>query len=243
MRPILPKSGKKMAPAAQATAFVHVNHLHFLTTTHQGMKKMKKLLTAAALAAFALTPIVSQATVVVEQADAISWHETFKDPLTGLIWTNANVLNESVPNFSSRNYVSYQDAITFVEGLSIGGITNWALPTKAQFVSLYISQGSTLNGLAMNFSPFSALGNTGTYAKHLNEYWTSDSPRTNYQLTFSPNSCFNCATHMFAERNSSLSGSKFDVWAVAVVPEPETYAMLLAGLGLIGAVARRRKAK
>ena len=30
---------------------------------------------------------------------------------------------------------------------------------------------------------------------------------------------------------------------VAVVPEPETYAMLLAGLGLVGAIARRRKAK
>jgi len=28
----------------------------------------------------------------------------------------------------------------------------------------------------------------------------------------------------------------------APVPEPETYAMLLAGLGLIGAVSRRRKA-
>jgi hypothetical protein len=27
------------------------------------------------------------------------------------------------------------------------------------------------------------------------------------------------------------------------VPEPETYAMLLAGLGLMGAIARRRKAK
>ena len=28
--------------------------------------------------------------------------------------------------------------------------------------------------------------------------------------------------------------------ALAAVPEPETYAMLLAGLGLIGAAARRR---
>ncbi|MBK9347843.1 MAG: PEP-CTERM sorting domain-containing protein [Burkholderiales bacterium] len=30
---------------------------------------------------------------------------------------------------------------------------------------------------------------------------------------------------------------------LAPVPEPETYAMLLAGLGVMGAVARRRKAK
>ena len=29
--------------------------------------------------------------------------------------------------------------------------------------------------------------------------------------------------------------------AVAAIPEPETYAMLLAGLGLIGALSRRRK--
>jgi hypothetical protein len=28
---------------------------------------------------------------------------------------------------------------------------------------------------------------------------------------------------------------------VAPIPEPETYAMLMAGLGLLGAVARRKK--
>ncbi|MBK9444109.1 MAG: PEPxxWA-CTERM sorting domain-containing protein [Comamonadaceae bacterium] len=30
--------------------------------------------------------------------------------------------------------------------------------------------------------------------------------------------------------------------ALSLVPEPETYAMLLAGLGLIGTIARRRRA-
>jgi hypothetical protein len=34
-----------------------------------------------------------------------------------------------------------------------------------------------------------------------------------------------------------------DVWAASGVPEPETYAMMLAGLGLLGFVARRRKLK
>jgi hypothetical protein len=45
----------------------------------------------------------------------------------------------------------------------------------------------------------------------------------------------------------SLVLPKFDAYAkvtynyVSAVPEPETYAMLLAGLGLVGVVARRRK--
>lgn len=40
----------------------------------------------------------------------------------------------------------------------------------------------------------------------------------------------------------SVSEFQADGVMVAAVPEPETYAMLLAGLGILGAVARRRKA-
>ncbi len=36
-------------------------------------------------------------------------------------------------------------------------------------------------------------------------------------------------------------GGSLDNVVVTSVPEPETFAMLLAGLGLMGAVARRRK--
>lgn len=41
--------------------------------------------------------------------------------------------------------------------------------------------------------------------------------------------------------NEAGFGSKVSITAVTPVPEPETYAMMLAGLGLIGAIARRRK--
>ena len=34
----------------------------------------------------------------------------------------------------------------------------------------------------------------------------------------------------------------FDVTAAGAVPEPETYALMLAGLGVVGFMARRRKA-
>jgi len=40
-----------------------------------------------------------------------------------------------------------------------------------------------------------------------------------------------------------LIGMTYHVGTVAAVPEPETYAMLLAGLGLLGFAARRRKQK
>ena len=42
----------------------------------------------------------------------------------------------------------------------------------------------------------------------------------------------------------SYSANRQDqLYMVSAVPEPETYAMLLAGLGLVGAMVRRRKAK
>jgi hypothetical protein len=54
-------------------------------------------------------------------------------------------------------------------------------------------------------------------------------------------------------RNTNAGGNDFavdDIYFgtnstvnVGLVPEPETYAMMLAGLGLIGSIARRRKAK
>lgn len=41
--------------------------------------------------------------------------------------------------------------------------------------------------------------------------------------------------------NGTYGGTYLASIAVAAVPEPESYAMLLAGLGLLGAVARRRR--
>lgn len=49
---------------------------------------------------------------------------------------------------------------------------------------------------------------------------------------------------LFSHAGITLDSVNLTVdYSVTAVPEPETYAMLLAGLGVMGAVARRRKAK
>ena len=42
-------------------------------------------------------------------------------------------------------------------------------------------------------------------------------------------------------KDTDLGGAVYLPQSVAAIPEPETYAMLLAGLGLVGAIVRRRK--
>jgi hypothetical protein len=47
----------------------------------------------------------------------------------------------------------------------------------------------------------------------------------------------------FNDNNGAINGNSEWITGVAVaaVPEPETYAMFLAGLGLLGFTARKRK--
>jgi hypothetical protein len=45
----------------------------------------------------------------------------------------------------------------------------------------------------------------------------------------------------YVDANNKKMGSLISLPVVSPVPEPETYAMLLVGLGLIGLTARRRK--
>jgi hypothetical protein len=104
------------------------------------------------------------------------------------------------------------DVLTFT-GLA-PGIYNFAFSVSAQFVSGF---GGTVNG-----TPFATatLGPITVGA----DFGVSSAPFT-VVLTGTPG------------RNAIYSGEL----TVSLVPEPGTYALLAAGLGIVGLVARRRR--
>lgn len=123
-------------------------------------------------------------------------------------------------------------------------------PAVLSFASYNLGSelGSLASGDALDFS----LGNQGSGALHLGEVsmlWDLSSQAKSFSLG---------TLHFTASAagSSSLGFSNVtlgDAWGaplaadmttaslnVAAVPEPESYAMFLAGLGILGAIARRR---
>ena len=85
-------------------------------------------------------------------------------------------------------------------------------------------------------------GMTGTIVGNSSGSHTLVANGTGSTLTFGALSGDTHYTLHFTGSSPVAAGQSFTVGltSVAAVPEPETYAMLLAGLGVIGAVARRR---
>lgn len=94
------------------------------------------------------------------------------------------------------------------------------------------SGGPAIKTLSVNLGP------NGIYKFDTSGKSASNMGWIHYTTTFVAIS--NATTLSFLSNVSGNAGPALDNIAVTAVPEPETFAMLLTGLGLMGAIARRR---
>ena len=145
-------------------------------------------------------------------------------------------------------------------GLTFNGLQEWKLSngvwTKTQtFQQGLVGQVSTPSGLSWQVQQdglrnitgqanadgsFTIYGTTSTVSNELTHDLGAD-PNEIVSITVGANST--AANTAFNVLQIATAGQRFGGVAIAPVPEPESYAMLLAGLGLVGAISRRRKSK
>jgi hypothetical protein len=132
---------------------------------------------------------------------------------------------------SNNNGNTFADRFTF----TVGGTTGWNLDAIISSVSRTADTGLDITGVSLYNATGDTLLSSGKSLQSGNiDVWTISSDNLaagNYYLQVSGN--------LVSDQAASFGGA---VSLAAPVPEPETYGMMLAGLGVLGYLARRRKA-
>ncbi len=102
-----------------------------------------------------------------------------------------------------------------------------------------VSENTSFDGILTGLSLFSA-GDNGRVGGGDDTLLASSSDLGGESLTLDYNTSLSGLSYITVTGISNASGGAIYAGEIALIPEPETYAMLLAGLGLMGAVVRRR---
>ena len=140
--------------------------------------------------------------------------------------------------------------------LTLPGQTGTA--SGAPFPGAYVEVG-----FGANFGPATTLNiyETGNNAESAQLFlWSDNGGNVQFEITRGASDKFSIDLSAYAGALSSIGGTAFtkvgiggldlngaskgfdlDTVSISAIPEPETYAMMLAGLGIIGWMARRRR--
>jgi len=181
------------------------------------MTKFKSIILAAMLATAGLTAQTAQAATYDLEYDLVG----------GFSATATNTYSSAIGAFSDHFLFNLDH--TFEAGASV--TSSYVKGKDVQITGFNIVQyGTSESDIIKTVYGVNELATNGVGKK---DWWTLDTSwlvAGNYYLEVTGN--------VLGANGGSYSADL----NVAAVPEPETYAMLLGGLGLVGFVARRRKA-
>jgi hypothetical protein len=180
-----------------------------------------------------------QALISASNSASASWTSATQGKASTSWGWNAINPGSTNPTGVNTNLAPTNWEYNFTTGASAATFNGrWALNVGSETGSTFGIQGVYgSGGLPFNVTPFlvAPVNDTGSFSVALN-------PNTNYTIGF-----FN-----FGNQNSTSGGlnsnafANFELnWNIVergVVPEPSSWAMLIAGFGLVGATARRRRA-
>ncbi|MTV36175.1 PEP-CTERM sorting domain-containing protein [Duganella radicis] len=207
-------------------------------------------------------------TIVAAALALASLSAAHADTITGLYNTGLGQSGSADAHYSLSSAVSSTPIITYdsvwpVDGtwLNNTGVSRWITPTASQAASLdAAADGIYTYSLSFDLSGYNAasavfagrVAADNAVAVKLNGAEIGSAVGFQSWYDFGANSGFVAGVNTleFVVTNYRLGAGnptglrvEFDSSSVTAVPEPETYAMLLGGLALVGAVARRRKQK
>jgi opacity protein-like surface antigen len=169
-----------------------------------------------------LKPLVIAAALALTAAGAYAEDHVFDIPLTGPSPQGSYTAGFESVHTSAGAFV---DTFTFTP--TVAGMLEGSLVTTSSGPATNINfTSATINGIAFNFSPIgdNEWGFTGVH-------FSSGPLVLKLFGVAGPD----------VTAGSSITASYGGTLNVSAVPEPETWAMMLGGLGLVGFMARRRK--
>jgi hypothetical protein len=146
-----------------------------------------------------------------------------------------------VPAGAFRVGGTWWGATAWANTLAYGGVSGWRLPTDSELVGI-------LNENINQYPAGAGVFSNAVYFSYPYLFWSSTETDANTVVQVESVPFSNPAYYQYPVPKQLDQSSSFIqvAWAVhdgniAAVPEADTWAMLLAGLGLVGIATRRRK--
>lgn len=208
-------------------------------------KQLKLAALAAAMCAFGSA---GAATIVIDtaysnaaaQASAADYASVVNTALltqsTGYGSTSVSLYDNVTNTFGSGSNIAFKSTINF--GVT-GAASTWNFRAGVDFGNggAVFLDGAALGSKSNDMWWAGSYGNASQFFQYSSTLAAGNHTLTIYGLE----NCCNGGQQV----QYSTAGAAFQTFGsgtLAAVPEPETYAMLLAGLGLVGFMSRRRKA-